>query len=124
MFRPALLNQFSIDASAFSSSTSGSPRALASAFRVRSSSVGPRPPVRIHTSLFPTTACNASTIFSIPSLTQRRSTVLIPQESIARDNQGPLVSIRSPRINSSPIVSIETFADTRIIYQLHSGIDF
>ena len=105
MVRPRPVNHVSRSARATASSTCAALWSMIwfSASRVRSSSVGPRPPVEMITEAMPASDCNASTIAARSSRTVRCSMTSRPASRSAMESTRPLVSSVVPSTSSSPM---------------------
>ena len=100
---PRFAKSCSISRRLASSSSSGTPRAFASASRVRSSAVGPSPPVISRRSDRFSAIVRASTSGSISSETVVWYAVCIPRSPRRALIHPLLVSSRCPLVNSSPM---------------------
>ena len=104
MGRPRSLNQRSRSASACSSTSNGSTTSMArrNASRVRSSSVGPSPPVMTRMSWRAESSRNMDSMSARSSCTVRNSRTTTPRNVNCEANHLALVSWVCPSINSSP----------------------
>ncbi len=99
--------------SALSLRIRGRSKAWAAALAVRSSSVGPRPPVTMTASCVLARRCNAAAISSLRSLTVAASCTGKELSINLRAIAAVLVSARSPFRSSSPMVRIAIFIESR-----------
>ena len=109
MAHPRRLKCSSMSARLFSSRASSHRIALAIACRVRSSSVGPSPPVMMISSASRQHASIAPRICSSRSLTVTCRTTRTPTRASSRDSHAEFVSTLCPVINSCPTLTIAAF---------------
>ncbi len=95
------------------STTGRSPHASATASRVRSSGVGPRPPVVTTRSARPSAARSASTTVARSSGRFEIRTTVTPRATIDRASSPLLVSVVSPTVSSVPIASSSAVTSAR-----------